>query len=170
MKRITSWLIVTSLTFVLGVVATLLWLEFRHPSAQKSVASPCASLPNDENSSADLPILSYCELANNPEKYTGKVVRVSARLSGFIHGRLFYDPNCHSVDTQAAVTFNSQAREEIERSLSEARGSDNWFEPVDLIAFGRFKKVVPSKKSDTIYDTASLQFEIMRIEKASKAR
>lgn len=170
MKRIASWILVTSLTFCLGVAAALLWLEFPHPTIQKSAVSPCTPSPNSENASADLPILAYCELANNPEKYNGKVVRVSARLSGFIHGILFYDPNCPGRDTGAAVFYNPENREEIERSLNQARSSDDWLQPVELIAIGRFKKVIPSNESDTIYDTAPLQFEIMRIEKAYKAR
>ncbi len=171
MKRITTWVLVTSFTFTLGVVAALLWLEFRHSSIQNQTNSPCSPSPNNENFSADLPILAYCELANNPEKYDGKIVRVSARLAMFIHGRVFADLNCSSMDRQTAVTFDPQNREEIERTLNQASGSDNWIvTPMDLIAVGRFRKVVPSNQSDTIYDTASLQFEIMRVEKASKAR
>ena len=46
----------------------------------------------------------------------------------------------------------------------------NWLEPVNIIATGKFEKVTPSNESDTIYDTASLQFQIIRVEKASKPR
>jgi hypothetical protein len=161
---------ITLLTFVLGVAATLLWLKFRHPSVRKSEAQPCSHSLSNESASPNLPILAYCELANNPEKYNGQVVRVSARLGGSIYGILFYDQNCPGPDMGAAVTFEPQNEEEIERSLKQASGSNSLFEPVNLIAVGRFKEVVPFNGSDTIYDTAPLQFEIIRIEKASIPR
>ena len=169
MRRIMPRVLITLLTFMLGVAAVLLWLEFRRPPVQKSEAPPCSDSSGNESAS-DLPILAYCELANNPEKYSGQVVRVSARLGGFIHGILFYDPNCAGANMGAAVTFDSQNEEEIERSLKQASGSDSLLDPVNLIAVDRFRKVVSSHVSDTIYDTAALQFEIIRIEKASKPR
>lgn len=107
---------------------------------------------------------------NNPDKYTGHVVRVSTTLSGFIHGSFVYDPNCVRVDTNTAVFFNAERKDQIQRDLTQARGSDNFLEPLNVIAVGKFNKVIPSNESDTVYDTASLQFEILRIESASKAR
>jgi hypothetical protein len=167
MKTIMSRLLVVSLTFILGVGVTLLWPEFHRAPVQSPQASPCSlSLSDEVAAPADLPILAYCELANNADKYNGKIVRVRARLGGFIHGMLFYDQNCPGAG--AAIFYNQQNKEEIRRSLAQARGSDDWLIPVEVIAVGRFRKVVPSYDSDTIYDTASLQFEIIRIEKAYK--
>ena len=74
------------------------------------------------------------------------------------------------VDTGTAVFFDVEHKDNIQRDLKQARGSDNFWEPVNMIAVGTFKKVIPSNESDTVYDTASLQFEIMRIETASKVR
>jgi hypothetical protein len=127
----------------------------------------------DISAASNLPIIDYCELANNPERYSGKIVRVRARLSGFIHGMLFYDENCAGADNRAAVSYSRRTEEEITRTLNRARGSDgsmNWLEPVNIIATGKFEKVTPSNESDTIYETASLQFQIIRVEKASKPR
>jgi hypothetical protein len=112
-------------------------------------------------------------LATTPERYSGKIVRVRARLSGFIHGMVFSDENCLGADNQAAAFYHPPAAEEIRQTLNRARGSDslmNWLEPVNIIAVAKFRKVTPSHESDTIYDTASLQLEIMRVEKASKLR
>jgi len=148
---------------MIGVGASWFWLR-PHRAEIKREASVVAAEP----SKSDLAILTYCELANNADKYNGQTVRVSVRLSWFIHGLLVYDPSCSGADTRAAVFFDQSHTEEIERALTQARGSDNWFEQVDIIATGRFKKVTPSYESDTIYDTAPLQFEIIQIEKASK--
>lgn len=122
----------------------------------------------DHESVTERPILAFCELANNPDKYSGKIVRVSTSLSGFIHGMVLSDPNCSSVHTQTAVFYRAQNQREIEAVLKEARKSDDWRLPVRIIAEGEFRKVVPSNESDTIYDTAPLQFEIIRVEKAAK--
>ena len=148
---------------MIGVAATLFWLQPQRTATKQEASVACA-----EPSNPVLPILAYCELANNPEKYNGQTVRVSVRLSWFIHGLLLFDPNCSGADTRAAVFYNQSNREEIERALKQAHGPDNWFEAVDIIATGKFKKVTPSNRTDTIYDTASLQFEIIQIEKASK--
>jgi hypothetical protein len=160
-------LLIASLGFVLGVAASVVWL--RHRTAEKAVIAT-SSQTQKSDSSAELPILSLCELVNNPDKYSGKVVRLSTTLSGFIHGSFVYDPNCVRVDTGTAVFFNPEYKDKIQNDLKQARGSDNFLEPMNMIAVGKFKKVTPSNQSDTIYDTASLQFEIMRIETASKVR
>jgi len=145
------------------VGAALLWVRDSQPRSKEG-SQPSAY----HETVADRPILAFCELANNPHKYSGKTVRVSAILSGFIHGRVLYDPNCSSVHTQTAVLYRAQNQNEIEAVLKQARNSDDWRLPVQIIAEGEFRKVVPSNESDTIYDTAPLQFEIIRVERASK--
>lgn len=167
MRRIPIWILIGSYTFVLGVAATPLWRQLLRPAAKEEVSARSDQRATHD-ASKDLQILPYCELANNPEKYSGQIVRVRARLSGFIHGMLFHDPNCSRVDTQSAVFYDPGHKEEIKRDLKQARGSDNWLEPLDIIAVGTFWKVNPSNETDTIYDTASLRFEIIRIEEASK--
>jgi hypothetical protein len=121
----------------------------------------------DLPASANLPILAYCELVNNPERHSGKVVRVSATLGGSIHGILFFEENCPG---QTAVAF-PKSSDEVRRALTEAAGSEYFGHvPLNLIAVGKFEKVTPSNESDLIWHTAPLHFEIMRVEKASKAR
>ena len=166
-SRIVSHPLVALLSFVLSVAATVVWL--RHRAGQRTIIAS-SSQSQKSDSSATLPILSLCELVNNPDKYSGQVVRISTTLSGFIHGSFVYDPNCVRVDTGTAVFFDAEHKDQIQIDLKQARGSDSFLEPVNMIAVGKFKKVIPSNESDTIYDTASLQFEIIRIETASKVR
>ncbi len=161
MRQITSWLLFIAF---IGVTVTLLTQKCP-PSVTQKPEIP-SSILNNEIVSPDLPILAYCELINNPEKYSGKIVRIKAQLSGFQHGILFVDRNCTGIDKQTAVTFNLQNKEESEHILNKARGTDNWLIPLDLVVIGRFRKVVPSNSSDTIYHTASLQFEITHVENA----
>jgi len=177
MRRVSIWLLIAICTFALGFAAAMLW--FQSPSSvvteEVSPSPPCHSKVfldsnADLSAASNLPILDYCELSNNPERYSGKIVRVRARLSGFIHGMIIADENCIGINNQAAASYNPSTTEEIKQTLERARGSDNWLEAVNLIAIGKFEKVAPSNESDLIYDTASLRFEIIRVEKASKLR
>ena len=69
---------------------------------------------------------------------------------------------------ETAVAYNLKTRDEIEKGLEKVRGSHDWRIPVNIIAEGEVRMVTPSNQSDTVYDTAPLQFGIKRIEKASK--
>ena len=185
MRRLIIWLCVATCTFALGFAIATLRLQLRQPvvteiapvSIDMSIDTVALNPGADISASSKLAILNYCELVNHPERYSGKVVRVRATLTGFIHGMLFYDENCAGpdaeTDTRTAVTYDPLHAAEITETLNRARGSDhplNWFEPVRVIAVGKFEKVTPTYESDTIYDTAALQFEVIHVEKATKLR
>src|ERR1044072_2658222 len=86
MLKVTTWLAVALCTFILGFLAATLWF----PGARNLQENPCppqrandtlALEPSvDLSASANLPILAYCELVNNPDRYSGKVVRIRATL------------------------------------------------------------------------------------------
>lgn len=171
MTKISFRIGVALFTCLLGIAASLLWqlgrdsvTEIKAGYELSGVSQPASDVKKD------LPILAYCELANNPQRYNGKTVRVSARLYESRHGILFYDLNCSDGDRRSAVIYAPAHIEAIERKLKQAGGSDNWWELLDIIATGTFKKVTPSDATDTIYDTAPFHLEIIRIEKAVKAR
>jgi hypothetical protein len=125
MKQIISWLLVIVFTFMLGVAVALLYLESTVSVTQKSEIS--SSLLNkeinDENVSmwnaGNLPILSYCELANNPEKYDGKIVRLSATLYQNMHGLKFLDAICYSEEKETAVLFDDKRETEIVAKIAQ---------------------------------------------------
>ena len=79
-----------------GVASTFLGVRPSQPT--KKINAPSVQ----QLASSDQPILAFCELANNTDPYSGKLVRVSVTLSGFIHGLVLYDPNC-SADVLALV-------------------------------------------------------------------
>ena len=174
MRRGTIWLTVALSTFILGFVAASLWFPIARnvretpcPPAQHAEEALALDPSADLSTSANLPILAYCELVNNPDRYSGKIVRVRATLGGFIHGILFYEETCPG---QTAVAF-PRNNEDVRRALTEAAGSEYFGHvPLDLLVVGKFEKVTPSNESDLIWHTAPLHFEIMRVERASKAR
>ncbi len=166
MKRIGFWLLIASLSFALGIITTLICVRIRNSTNPSQPSSKDQTIEN----STSPPVLAYCELANNPEKYDGKIVHLATRLSASKHGILFYDLNCGGIEKAASVSFNPDNKYAIARTLREARGSDDPTQSVDLIAVGKLRKVTPSFESDLISDTTSLRFEIMSIEKASPVK
>jgi hypothetical protein len=162
MARILSCLLASLFTFFIGIgCASLRLLRLQAPQTEcEAVQPPQQHIPNER------PILAYCELANNPNKYSGQIVRVSGTVSTFIHGMVMFDPNCSSVETQTAVLYSRQHREEIRAALKGP--NSDWVLSTSIIAEGEFRKVIPSNHSDAVWDTAPLQFEIIRVEKAFK--
>jgi hypothetical protein len=101
----------------------------------------------------------------NPERYHGEVVRVRATGRMSIHGLFLTDAACSRYEDSAAVGLDESHGEELmdaffgpDSPMRVGRGI------VELIAVGRFYKVVPSKVSDSLLDNAPLRFEMMRVE------
>jgi len=168
MKRTTVWLLISLVTFTLGVVIVFVWVDrSKSPSAKSESVS---SIAQKTDTPSELPILAYCELVNNPENYDGKIVRVSAKLWFFIHGFKFLDKNCYAVENEPAVTFAAGREDEIFAKLAKETGSaeyNPWTFP-EVVVVGKLSRVKPSRKSDSMADNAYLQFEILEVEKASK--
>lgn len=167
MKRKIFWLLASIFTFALGVAIVFVWLDVHKSPSQQSetVALPIqkAETPNET------PILAYCELANNPEKYNGKVVRVRTKLNHFIHGAFFSDENCAGRGKTTAVIFNPERANEIIKKLeSETKSEEFGFWGAEVIAVGKFSRVKPTGESDALVDNIDLRFEILEIEKAFK--
>ncbi|HEX8249531.1 MAG TPA: hypothetical protein VF599_15245 [Pyrinomonadaceae bacterium] len=164
MKRRAIELFIIILTFgLLGITATLLHLKLNPSNNQTAEPATNPVLLNNEDIPADLPILSFCELANNPEKYDGKIVRLNATLTFGLEGSWFSDSNCGSHDNGAIV---SSASEEVWNPLKQARerkGEKFSANQLNVTAVGKFKNEV-YKDCCLI---APFQFEISKVEKAS---
>ena len=172
-QRAIFWILVLLLMFGLGVGATFVWLGAYSVSlATPGPASPSAGLAEG---ASDRPILAFCELANNPEKYDGKIVRVSARLWYAKHGYFFLSKNCDGDARQAAVTVPGDGRwQQIESKIAKDLGlADANYTPwefPEIIAVGKFSSVEPSRKSDATLDNTHLLFELIEVERASNIR
>lgn len=159
--KLTFRLSIAILAFAFGVSSTLFWLDWNRFPPQKA----------ETYDSSRLPILALCEVANNPEIYDRKTVRISAKLRSDENGFRLSNINCYGEKKQVVVLFGNQYTRIMEKIRHEL-GTDIYdpWEPVEIIAVGEFRKVTPSGKSDQIPDTACLQFEIMSIETASPFR
>ena len=164
MKRTLLWILVSLVTFGLGIGTALVWLG----GTNGNVPTPeVAVMPSEEPvSPTQQPILAYCELANNPERYDGKVVRVSARLWFIMHGYSFQDKNCAGDAKQTGVVITSPAMEQIAKHLGTPEY--NVWDLPEIIAVGKFTRVEPSRESDSVVDNTYLRFEVIRVENAAK--
>ncbi len=179
MRRVTFRLLISLFTFVVGLTAVAIWVGGRRPVVQRLEDPPCLRPPLYENLSglcsggdlsdlSDIPNLGYCELISDADAYDGKIVRLHGRSGGNKHAMLIADDNCPGV---TVVLVHQARREEIESALEKAWGSKDWWVPLDFTAVGRFKIGKLSHDNDDIWGTAApRQFELMRVEKASKLR
>lgn len=167
MKRTLFWTFISFFTFILGVAIAFVWLDRSEPANAKFEATS----PQKIDISTEETILPYCELANNPEKYDGKIVRVKAKLWFMIHGYSFLNKNCEGERKQTAVIFpDNELGVEIRNKIVKDVGLTEynpWNFP-DIIAVGKFTRVEPSRKSDSLSANTYLHFEILDVEKASK--
>lgn len=167
MRQITSWLL-----FIAFISVTVSLLTQKCPPSVTHKPEIPFSILNDEIVPPNLPILDNCELVNNPEKYDGKIVRVRAKLWFMIHGYSFISENCTGETKQTAVIFpkSEELGFEIENKIAKDTGLTEyhpWNFP-EIIAVGRFSRVEPSRKSDSMEDNTYLHFELIEVEKASK--
>lgn len=172
MKRLTKRLLIFTLTFILGVAATtLLYLKLNAPDVQTSETATNPVQPAKPVETADLPILNFCELANNPEKYNGQIVRLGTRMNFGLEGSWFSDSRCPFNDNAEANLAENSAfalsyNKEAWKIISKARvrkDSEYLALKVDMTVVGRFK--------NEIYRGGGLitpfQIEILQVEKAS---
>jgi len=115
--------------------------------------------------------IQYCDLANHPELYDGQTVRVTATLYFMMHGFKFMDKACLGDEKETAVIFNPAHQREVVKKLAKATGGSaagaDEFNPWNfpkIIATGKFSRVTPSHKSDTVADNSNLLFEIDEVE------
>ena len=168
MRRFISWCLISALTFTLGAATAFVWLNKGGPvsAGQQREAPPITIAAEGKDY---LPILAYCEIANNPAKYDAKLVRVSARLYFATHGYFILDKNCYGEDKQTAVRYDAELDEEMLKKVAKEAGDKEfipWRFP-DIIAVGKFSRVTPKRESDSMWDNSELRFEILKIESAS---
>ena len=166
MKRIIFRLFITIVTFALGVATSCIWLNSYNSANRKTDKPPLHAEKKDI--STELPILAFCELANNPENYDGKAVRVSAKFRNYDDGFRLRDLNCYGLEKEAAIVFDANFREIMEKIGQELGNREfDYYEMIEIIAVGKFSRAKPNGKSSLFVDNAYLHFEIVSVEKAS---
>ncbi len=128
---------------------------------------------NDQVGVGALPKLDYCEVRNDPDKYSGKFVRIEADMYWFMHGTYLFDANCADPaggtlmdEARTAVRFNRERSASIDAKLPPKTRRRDWEDHYRIVAVGRFTHQRPESQSDLIDDRTSFHFEIYSIESA----
>lgn len=160
MKRFISWTLVILFTFALGVSTTFLWINNSFDITGQSKA----------NLFEDLPILNYCELRNNPDKYDGMIIRLRADISSGNHGEYLYDTRCPGDenikdynDATAAVLYIDWKEQRRVTNVRSERTLRPWTDPVNVIAVGKFRKNEPTKDSE-LANNSVFHFVVISLE------
>jgi hypothetical protein len=170
MKKLTYWLLATSFTFILGVAIALLWVNFNYSEMEASNVLADSKSQPIANLYADLPILNYCELANNPEKYDGKIVRINAKLYGHYYPEpSFLDENCYAKEKETVVTFdNKDMKAEVYKYMPMIGGENaRYLGFPKIVAVGKFSRVNPPQIGNNMVRPLYLRFEVISLEKVS---
>jgi len=159
MKKFDLKFEIFSAAFVFGIIVTFLWFRY---------FPPLESL--ERTNLAQIPTVKYCELESNPRSYDGKIIRVKTNLYFFTHGYFLADNNClgKGDERRTAVGFYEPKRELLWKKTEQFQQEIKWFEPVEIVAVGRFTYKNLLGGSDGIEDRTHLQFEIYDIEYAGK--
>lgn len=163
MRNLSSKLLIFALTFLFSVGGLLIWV-YLFPADESF----------EEVDISALQTIEYCELRNDPGKYSGKVVRVNAEMYSFMHGLFLYDERCgnktfynFSDDHRTAISYYEAKRDEIWNFLTPLKPFDYKFR-FKITAVGRFVKRRPKGFTDSIEDRTSFHFEIFEIEKSER--
>jgi hypothetical protein len=160
MKRGIFWLIVTVVTFGLGVTSAFLWFEFR-----KSFTNETETI----NLPTEIPTVYYCEMLNNPDKYDGKIVRlirISHILDFQYHG-LVFNVDCYGENKQTAIIITHLRKDILDKLKVEANNPYSWGRR-QITAIGKFSRQKMPRRSNLLANTLDFRFEIMEVEKAVK--
>ena len=166
MKRFAVRLVVLLLAFAAGVAATIFGFNYKNSASVSETATK------------ELPIYSFCEIADNPEEYDGKVVRLSGSINMLnIHGYMIFDNvSCLSEPTSdrkfGAVKFADASN--VESSDKEfVKNSSKGFccNSVNVIVRAKFSYDAPQEMiSDSAWDRTPLHFEILQFERIKPSK
>lgn len=160
MKKLASpyWIVI--LTFVVGISATFVWLRY------------FPAIESFENVNfTKIPTVELCELRNNPRSYDVKIIRLKSKLNWFTHGYFLTDDKCLGIDDESriAVNFFEPKREDLWAKLNSFHNPNRiGWQPVEMVAVGRFTYKNFIGSNDGIDERTHLQFEIHTIEFAAR--
>jgi hypothetical protein len=175
LSKITIRLAVALCTFGAGFAAFEVISYVRGPAPLNSSSAPvnldlgCQGTKySDALKTLNQPhAVEYCEIANQPQCYSGKLLLMRASLMVDDHGMYFFGPSCEIKRTAGQLTGMSS--DEYEEAWREACGRQ-CSTPLEVVVLGRFELVVPSRATDLNWDNMSMHFKLLRIGEAHQSR
>lgn len=127
----------------------------------------------------EIPVVEFCELVHNPEKYDNQILRTRAVIYFAFEASALYLPDCKSLDTWADYDgmYDRKAKESRNLQKILSKGDRNQVRNAELVIVGRFlgKRQALKLKDKTYYigyghnNVFNYQFTIMRVERAKAA-
>ncbi len=115
-----------------------------------------------------LPLMTYCELVNNPEQFDGKVVRVQATYLSTWHGGYLYSPACEGKDKHANLDLacnDEDSCKALRKTLSYNLPIDFFERHGEMIFIGRFGSAGGYGKLVSYHEGFKFQLEVEKIER-----
>jgi hypothetical protein len=142
MKRLPLRVAVALITFTVGVSAAAAWL-LRHQPAPKFVEPTCRGCEQSCSSApAELETVPFYELTANPERLSGRLVRVRANLENDAGYKSLYAPGLKLEGARLMAEFNDPssyaACDGAKEALHDIAGVNNWFDgAATVVVVGR---------------------------------
>ena len=139
MRRITLRMLVATITFLIGVAVTSVWLISGVSEHEVPPCRACAEI----YASSEIPTVSLCEVIDNPERFQNQIVRIRAE---FIHdaGYIFlsYRSCGNGNHVPAGFTESSGSCVGNRKLLSRYSGFESWYDSsADVVVVGRFGRI-----------------------------
>jgi hypothetical protein len=119
MKRFTLLLVAASLTFAIGVAASIAWYLYHQREVITLTPNP---FPQEVD---EAPTVDFCDLLHNHNLYDGKMVRVSATYFGMFEGSGLYDLRCNDTEGSCSVRFDDYLDDDSYRELGKTLSDEN---------------------------------------------
>lgn len=147
-----------------------------------AIISSCSkqtAVTSDDNNFEKLPVLQYCDLRNDPDKYDGKIVCIKTGINGGQHGEYLSswqcpadEPNPAYYDAAAVIYENKEDWNKIkqirERRIENKNSRSQYTDPVYVTMIGLFKKNTSTGKDSSYERSAAFHFIVKSIESIEK--
>ena len=128
MRRISLRVAMALLTFLVGIVVSILWLVNRSSEVKAIENPPCRSCSQIYSTSPELPTVPFCDFVRNPEHYAGQVIRIRALLNYDSGQKFLYDKACEKKTTEAEYDESMQSCAGVKKKLDTLLGQNpGWF-------------------------------------------
>src|SRR6476661_7300647 len=131
-------------TFFLGLLGVFIWLCFWNEAGTSVLPNnqSQAPLPDDVRTEIkpenyEMPELSFCELAQNPEAYDGQTIRLKGIYERTMHGPAF-GGYCNFPGATTWAKTTPEQREEIESLTLKVYQKKAWND-LEMTAVGKFE-------------------------------
>jgi len=164
--------------FIVAFAAASLWFSYRFPVVGRLEDPNCLEPADYEKAivrCTQFEAVHFCDVVHDPERYNGKIIRVSAIIVGYHHQHLF-DPACNGEGTVIWADYDSpESTDRMMKAVAALNGrgfqrGNIW---ANVVLVGRFEERQPGDPMSWVEDVPDIhpikdrfRFLIMNVEHA----